>query len=241
MKLISLNLEGKRHLDVALPFLETQSADIICLMEAPEDIQLWLVERGYFVTFAPMVNRTQDGLQFADGVLLASKQEHIPEVFYYYRPTAEITQYDKNNKRGTIAHAVIFASIGNFNLATTHFTWNPIGETADQNQTTDLTTLFEYLHAKPPHILCGDFNIPRHYNVLYEGIIKQYTDTIPASYNSSLDANHHRSGKNPDLQKLFDHFMVDYLFTQSPYEVSDVRLQFDVSDHAAVVAEVTRL
>jgi endonuclease/exonuclease/phosphatase family metal-dependent hydrolase len=240
MKLISLNLEGKRHLNTALPFLETQSADAVCLMEAPEDMQQWLIEQGYFVTFAPMVIRTQDSQQFADGVILASKQEHSSEIFYYHRSAAEVTHYEKNNKRATISHPVIFASIGEFNLATTHFTWNPVGETADQNQTTDLKKLLEYLRTKPAHMLCGDFNIPRNYNVLYKEIIKQYTDTVPSSYESSLDADHHRARKDPDLQKLFTHFMVDYLFTQPPYAAFDVRLQFGVSDHAAVVTEITR-
>lgn len=240
MKLISLNLEGNRHLHTALPFLEAESADVVCLMEAARDIQPWLIERGYVITFAPMTVKEQDGQRFESGTVLASKQEHTAEVFYYHLSADEITHYDKQNKRGTIAHPVLFTSIGEFNVATTHFTWNPVGETADQHQTTDLTKLLAYLHTKPSHILCGDFNIPRNYNALYEEILKQYTDTIPASYNSSLDANHHRFGTNPDLQKLFNHFMVDYIFTQSPYIVSDVRLQFDVSDHAAVIAEVTR-
>jgi endonuclease/exonuclease/phosphatase family metal-dependent hydrolase len=240
MKLISLNLEGKRHLDRALSFLESQSADVICLMEVAKNMYAWLEERGYFVTYAPMTYKTQDGLQFESGLLLASKQAHTAEIFYYHQSTTEVTHYDKNNKRATIAHPVIFASLGGFNLATTHFTWNPVGETADQNQTTDLAKLLGYLQTKPAHMLCGDFNIPRNHNVLYEEMLKHYTDAIPPSYESSLDANHHRAGQDPDLQKLFHHFMVDYLFTQPPYETSDVRLQFDVSDHAAVIAEVTR-
>ena len=240
MQLISLNLEGKRQLNTALPFLETESADVVCLTEAAQDMQPWLEARGYFVTFAPMVYRNQDGLQFESGVMFASKRAHTAEIFYYRQPTAEIVQYDRADKRGTISHPVIFATIDDCHLATTHFTWNPIGESADENQTTDLAALLAYLHTKPPHLLCGDFNIPRHYNVLYKELIKQYVDTVPASYNSSLDADHHRAGKDPDLQKLFTHFMVDFLFTQSPYQVSNVRLQFAISDHAAILADITR-
>jgi len=240
MKLVSLNLEGKRQLNTALPFLETEAADVVCLMEAARDMQPWLEARGYFVTFAPMTHRNQDDQQFESGVMFASKRAHSAEIFYYRQPTTKIVQYDRADKRGTISHPVIFALVDNYYLATTHFTWNPVGETADEYQTTDLAALLAYLHTKPPHLLCGDFNIPRHYNVLYEEIIKQYVDTVPASYNSSLDADHHRAGKSPDLQKLFTHFMVDYLFTQSPYQVSDVRLQFDVSDHAAVLADITQ-
>jgi endonuclease/exonuclease/phosphatase family metal-dependent hydrolase len=209
-------------------------------MEAPENLQDWLGTQGYLVTFAPMVHRTQDGLQFTDGVILASKRTHTSEVFYYHRPETEIIQYDKNSKRSTIAHPVIFASVDACNIATTHFTWNPNGETADQNQTTDLAVLLEYLATKPSHLLCGDFNIPRNHNRLYEDILTQYADAVPSAHHSSLDAQHHRAGKNPDLQKLFTHFMVDYIFTQPPYTASDVRLQFGVSDHAAVIAEITQ-
>jgi hypothetical protein len=33
--------------------------------------------------------------------------------------------------------------------------------------------------------------------------------------------------------------MVDYVFSQPPYQVSDVALHFGVSDHAAVMANVS--
>jgi len=239
MKLISLNLEGKRHFNTAFPFLKKESADVLCLMEAPRDLEPWLAAQGYFVTFAPMAIKDQDDLQFETGVLFASKHKHSSETFYYHQPTTDIVHYDKNNKRNTISHPVIFASIDGFHIATTHFTWNPFGETADQYQTTDLKSLLQYLRTKPAHLLCGDFNIPRKYNSLYQEICTHYTDTIPAFYESSLDAKYHRARNNPQLQKLFRDFMVDYLFTQHPHKASDVRLQFGISDHAAIVAIVT--
>jgi len=241
MKLISLNLEGKRQLDTALPWLEKETADIICLMEAPEDLQPWLAERGYITTFAPMTFRKQDGQQFYEGLILASKAVHTADIFYYHQPSTDIIPHDRKEKRNTISHPVIFASIGNLHIATTHFTWNPAGETADENQTTDLVKLLKYLHSKPSHILCGDLNIPRHYNILYEELIKHYTDVVPQQYRSSLDKKLHRLGDNPDKQKLFTHFMVDYIFTQPPFAATDVQLQFNLSDHAAVIAEITPL
>jgi len=240
MKIISLNLEGKKHLAMALPFLQTQAADVVCLMEASKDLEEWLVKQGYFVTFAPMVLRNHDGLTYESGIIFASKQAHRSEIFYYRQPTPEIVLFDTHNKRESISHPVIWATSGDFNFATTHFTWNPNGETADQNQTTDLTALLAYLQTKPPHVLCGDFNIPRNINALYQELRKAYTDNIPLDYRSSLDADHHRAGKDSSLDKLFTQFMVDYAFTQAPYVASDVRLQFGVSDHAAVVATITR-
>lgn len=241
MKLISLNIEGKRHLTKIHSFIKSELADVVCLMEAPEDLQHWLEEQGYFTTFAPMLLREQDGQQFTEGLILASKVVHNAEAFYYYQPATAIRAFDGQNKRDTIAHAVLFASIADYNIATTHFTWNPVGETADENQATDLVTLLTHLRTKPPHVLCGDFNIPRHHNSLYEELLQHYTDTIPVTYHSSLDPKFHRASENTDLQKLFTQFMVDYVFTQDPYRASGVRLQFDLSDHAAVVATITQV
>lgn len=39
-------------------------------------------------------------------------------------------------------------------------------------------------------------------------------------------------------QPIFEEYMVDYIFTQSPYWADNVKLKFGVSDHAAVIAEI---
>ncbi len=235
MKLVSLNLEGKRHLDKALPFLESESPDIISLLEAPEDLTFWLKDRQYETTFAPMTIRTQSGEVFTEGVIVASKTPQLTEVFYYHKRTPEPVHYVHDDKRGTIAHPVLFSTINTLRLATTHFTWNPVGEVADENQIHDMEALLSYLNTQPSHIFCGDLNIPRHHNHLYDLLIRHYQDAIPESYASSLDRNLHRVGSVPELSKLFDSFMVDYVFTQPPFTATDTRLQFGVSDHAAVV------
>ena len=67
-----------------------------------------------------------------------------------------------------------------------------------------------------------------------------YTDTIPANYTSSLDKTLHRKGDDPSRAHLFTDFMVDYLFTKPDYQASDVRLEFGISDHAAVVATISK-
>lgn len=33
--------------------------------------------------------------------------------------------------------------------------------------------------------------------------------------------------------------MVDYIFTQPPYDVKNVKLVFGVSDHAAIIADIS--
>lgn len=239
MKLISLNLEGKRHLETTLPFIENEQPDCVALMEATADTQSWLQDRGYTTTFSPMADISQDGVNFEIGLLFASKDTHTATTHYYYRPELDKDLILKETyPHIEISHPVIFANVQNINIAATHFTWNPNGETADSYQTHDLRALLSHLESKPPHILCGDFNIPRRINNLYNELVKHYKDEIPAEYESSLDINLHRLGKDPNNQNVFKNFMVDYLFTQPPYKASNTRLEFGVSDHAAIVTTI---
>ena len=108
-------------------------------------------------------------------------------------------------------------------------------------QTNSVEKLIALLSNRPAHILCGDFNIPRGYNSNYELITKHYTDTIPSTFTSSLDRTLHRDGSKTNLHTpIFDVYMVDYIFTKEPYQVSDVQLQFGISDHAGVIATISK-
>jgi endonuclease/exonuclease/phosphatase family metal-dependent hydrolase len=239
MKLISLNMEGNSHLDRVQTFLQKESPDVIALMEVPENMCGWLQEQGYQTSFVPMTIRTQNDTTFTEGILLASKTPHTSSSHYYRRDSEKICAFDSKDKFNTCSHAILFAEIGAFNIATTHFTWNPVGEIADELQKKEMQILLEITRKLPVHILCGDMNIPRNCNELYETLCKHYTDNIPSYYQSSLDRTLHWRRDDPTRAKLFDDFMVDYVFTQPPYAASDVRLQFGISDHAAVVAHLS--
>jgi exonuclease III len=238
MKLISLNVEGKKHLDSVYPFLNNEDADTVCLTEAPESILDWLESSGYISTFAPMCIKFHDGQSYKEGIVVSTKKPHTAETLPYYVPANDIQVYDHSNRRQTQRHILLFSKIGDINIAQTHFTWNPVGEIADENQKLDMKSMLNILGDKPPHILCGDLNIPRNINNLYDVLVKKYIDNIPPEYKTSLDKNLHRHSDNPKLQKIFTDFMVDYLFTQSPISASNTKLVFGVSDHAAVVTNV---
>ncbi|MCF2904963.1 hypothetical protein L0666_08180 [Octadecabacter sp. CECT 8868] len=238
-KLISLNVEGARHLDRVLPFLAKESPDTIALLEAPEFLESTLSELGYHTTFAPMMIRTQAGQEFQEGVLFASREQHSAQPHYYYRADAEIVPFVKDDKRNSISHVALHAKIGDLDIVATHFTWNRSGETADQHQKNDMRSLLDVLDQLPAHVLCGDMNIPRNENELYDVLCERYADNVPQTYASSLDRDFHRLGNDPDLTKLFERFMVDYVFTQDCHVASDVRLEFGISDHAAVVAHLS--
>ena len=127
-----------------------------------------------------------------------------------------------------------------YSIATVHLMVTPDGKEIPA-QTASVKKLLKFLDTKEPHILCGDFNIPRGYNTNYHLFTDKYIDTIPHLYTSSLDRTLHRDGNNPELHSpIFDIYMVDYIFSQPPYSVSDVRLEFGVSDHAAVLAQISK-
>jgi len=124
-------------------------------------------------------------------------------------------------------------------VATTHFTWTPNG-ISDQYQEEDAHALLRMLDDMPPVVLCGDFNMPRHVNSLYDMFASKYWDAIPASYESSIDLSLHRQRGNSESIPFLAKFMVDYLFLGKGYEAHDVRLQANVSDHYAIVATIGR-
>lgn len=90
--------------------------------------------------------------------------------------------------------------------------------------------LANYLEKYPDMIICGDFNSPRGGSV-FDYFCKLYKDNIPKKYKTSLDQNLHR------VKKL--KFMVDVLFSTKSYKIKRVKLINGVSDHMAVVAEIS--
>ncbi len=75
-------------------------------------------------------------------------------------------------------------------------------------------------------------------------IAAKYKDNIPAEYVWSLDMGLHRAA-NGGLQEGaaaqgLPGLMVDGLFSTPEYTISDVRMHDGISDHCAIVAQVTK-
>lgn len=242
MKLISVNIEDFKHEQTVFDFLSKEDADVVCLQEFPEVWSKKLKTLGYHVSFAPMCLRSTDPRSLS-GLAFASKSPHQTKSHYYYKSAEEITVY-RSRIQETIAHPVIIGTVVHkdttYIIATTHMIVTLDGK-EDEQQRVGMEKLLSILAAQPPHIVCGDFNMPRGHNTLYELVTEKYTDAIPPTYRSSLDKSLHRLGDATHLdQPIFDEYMVDYIFTQKPYTASDVRLEFGISDHAAVVAIVLK-
>lgn len=243
MKLFQCNILGRQHLDKLEDNIINLSPDVICLQEADNKAIEILEKYGYQTIFILVTKRKYDGELVEEGVVLASKQIVSHHSCYYYKPKEGFREFDKGHFRDTTAHGYIIGDClvdGQiYTVATTHFTWTPRGDIASEDQKSDLKQFMLLIEKEKPHVLCGDFNIPRHQNPLYEVLLTKYTDTIPARYKSSLDKTYHRLGQVASRAHLFTHFMVDYVFTAPPYKASNVKLIFGVSDHAGVVADIS--
>jgi exonuclease III len=240
MKLISLNVEDLKHEENVFNFLIQEDADVVCLMEFPE---AWLEKMkniGYHVTFAPMCLRSTEPTS-RSGVAFASKTPHHADIHYYYKSADEIVLF-QSRVNETSAHPVITSSVVHkgetYRIAATHMIVTPDGaENSHQQQ--GMEKMLSILESHKPHVLCGDLNMPRGFNSLYELVTQNYVDTVPKKFSSSLDKSLHRLGNNEDLdQPIFEKYMVDYIFTQSPYTATDVNLTFGISDHAAVIGTI---
>ena len=243
MKLITVNAEGEKHLERILPFIERELPDVLCLQEIFRTHIHLFESLGYTTSFLPIVRKELSGKQIDFGIALCSrhKMDNIRPI-YFHDTSGKIHDFDTDHKVLAVNNASLIATISTheraYRIGTTHFTWTPDGSNPSLSQVHDMDTFLKLIKTEGPHIMCGDFNIPRGINPLYTKLTERYTDTIPHTYSSSLDKELHRCGTDPERQHMFTSFMVDYIFTQPPYTASDVHFQFGISDHAGVIATI---
>ena len=248
MKLINLNIEGDKHFDTVIPFVEKERPDVLCLQEAFKADLFRFKELGYNTIFRGETLKMRDGVLSEEGNAVCTLHTIQNErVFYYRNAESELRFFDQEDKLKSVHEnigGVLFVDIEIsgiiYTVGTTHFTWTPNGAIASAEQSDSMDALLSFTKTLEPHMLTGDFNLSRKQNILYTRLIEHYNDPIPSSYTSSLDATLHYAGSDPEKQHIFTDYMVDYIFTQPPYRARDVRLEFGISDHAAVVAIIER-
>lgn len=244
LKMISVNMEGEKHFPRILSLIKTENPDIICLQECPESFQTNLQNLGYRTDFLAMRHHVQNDVEYIEGLVSASKLPFATMHKYYYQPDYNLPTQPIPTPKPSMHHGYIFSTLEHegdlYHFTNTHVMVTPDG-LPNEHQIQGVKKLLSLLATEKSHVICGDFNIPRGTNPLYEEFTKSYTDGIPAHYMSSLDQAIHRHGKTPNLNApIFDMYMVDYIFSKPEYMVTDCRLQFGVSDHAAVIATVAK-
>ena len=246
MKLVSINIEGDKHWDRVLSFLEQEKPDVLCIQEVFED-DLEKVPNYPQLLFQPDIKKshTRGGDPVRFGIATFSKlpflTEHLP---YYVTNTPELPLQDTTNEQtihDTYRRGYIRVDVEHddavYRIINTHFTWTPQGEAAPY-QAEDLEALRALLKDEDEHVLCGDFNIPRRINPLWARLVEGHTDWIPETVGSSIDLSLHRHKDNPEIAGRLSAYVVDYLLSTPRYRATDVTLKSGVSDHKVIVATI---
>ena len=242
MKIISLNIEGNKHLDdKILPFFAKEKADVLCLQEVfAKDIQKICQSTGLDkYSFVSQAKVTKDNPHLPTNGLwglcvfaknLSKTHKHyyngnanqIPEFFAYQDPNSM-------NRCLLAVQAEVDGEV--YQLATTHFTWSEEGKISDL-QKENFIKIKSFLKNYPEVIFCGDLNTPRGEQI-YDQLAKIYKDNIPSKIDTTVDKNIHKSGKDIRL-------VIDALFTTPYYQAKKVRVIGGVSDHKALIAEIKK-
>jgi endonuclease/exonuclease/phosphatase family metal-dependent hydrolase len=233
-KILSLNVEGDKHLELVMALLKREDPDIVCLMEVGKDSIFELAKEQYpFMVFAPndvLGNIDETSSLEPTGVAILSKEIAIDVEKEYFgeKPRNEIVA----RSSGSHAPILLEATIGEYRIGAIHFTWTKNGSVS-QDQTKHLTKLIDKLSDEQV-VLCGDFNIPRG-NANYQLLAEKYIDNIPKEIETTLDPVLHYANKE---EKGRLKLVVDYIWTTPKYRVSEVRVVENVSDHCALVFNV---
>jgi endonuclease/exonuclease/phosphatase family metal-dependent hydrolase len=236
IKLVTLNIEGHHHLERFLPFLRSESPDVVCLQEVfASDLDRIKDVLQMDAMFAPMMRiETENKYRISPlgewGVAFLTRLSHSePEVAYYRQEGERLPVFaeNPNDPWRVVVSATVEKAGEQVVIATTHFTWSPEGKTTDE-QRRDFVALQQQTTQFERLVLCGDFNAPRggELRLLFR---QDFVDTIPDEVRTTLDPLLHYAGPL--------YFVVDGIFARG-YSVADVRVVPGVSDHMAVVGEI---
>lgn len=241
MKFISCNIEGNRHLEARLlPFFQAEAADVLCLQEVfAVDLPLLEAATGLQSIFVPQAQVTQVNPHLPArglwGVAILAPEFVSWQAENYIGTAAVVPEFFANNDPNSMNRVLLSAQVkvaGEvFQIATTHFTWSGEGIVNDE-QRRAYARLLPLLEGFKELLFCGDLNTPRGYE-LWDDLALRYLDNIPASIDTTVDKNLHKSGFDIRL-------VIDAMFSSPAYAISDVRVVPNTSDHMAVVAQVKR-
>ena len=248
MKLLSLNVEGDKHIESVRQLLERERADTVLLMEVFENnVDRFIGGLYSHHIYAPnlVLDQDEEGSVPGNrkfGVLIASKNPITNPRYFYPEEGWSVNRvpiYDGGEVKHT--PVVMFGDVElygeKYTVGTTHFTWTERGLITEQ-QRKDIEKLDEYLKKLGEFVLGGDFNLPRNLpggNELYEYMAKSYKDNIPKEITTTIDPHLHKVNSDKPGKLAF---MVDYIWSTPKYEVKNLRFVEGVSDHLGLVCEV---
>ncbi len=244
MKLLTLNIEGHKHLDLVSQLIATEQPDVLCLQEifesdAPQLQQALHEPNQYAVAFsanADVVVENQYGIAPMGywGVALIVRRAFLQDETtsfrrqYYVGSEEVVPEFTgPHSPRRSLLVAQLAVADQAFAVATTHFTWTPNGQSSPQ-QHRDVKQLKVNLSNFNRYIFCGDCNAPRGgdiYAQLSEGLI----DHVPSDVLTTLDHTFHYAGML--------NLVVDGVWSTPDISSIKTRVVGGVSDHKAIVVE----
>jgi len=238
MKIISVNIEKRRHLDSLKRFFQQEQADVICMQELDkQDLALFAEVTGLPYSFTPMCKNEATGDVMGIGIFakgIIQYRAHFIGGFTgdslpIVAPGSREDEY--NSTIWQVLIATITFDNDLYTIATTHFPATDGGLITDYQREV-FSRLETVLSTYDELLLCGDFNAPRGREI-YSKLSETYTDNIPETYITSLDQNLHRAG--------YLSLVVDGLFSTHHYQVDNVELKGGISDHLAIVSRVKKV
>jgi endonuclease/exonuclease/phosphatase family metal-dependent hydrolase len=235
LKLLTLNIEGDRHLDEVHAALAEHLPDIVCLQEALEENCARLASSGgYAVKFslsARLPKSTGEQRNWGVAVLSRVPVRRQIEICYGDDPNIRVHR-QPNDARRVLVVTELDHQGQPYRIATTHFTWSPDGH-INELQRTEFAHLRGVLADYPDYVLCGDFNAPRGREMFGKFVAELgLIDHLPAFVTSTIDGRFHRAGA---LE-----LVVDTIFSTPEYRVAQTRVLEGISDHKGILALVER-
>lgn len=225
MKIISLNLAGRKdfetRLDKVVAFLNMEAADVICLQEVTFDennnlaqiINSKLAHPYDFVRADLAEEYIKDGKTLTDGLAILSRQEIVTAQLLTLTPvpTDERGRPDFHKRI-----AQVLKLNNGINIVNTHLASN----------NNSYLQLRELINLAPKNsLLAGDFNMPK------EKMLAE-KENWNSRYNCLIDFCDYVSF--PTEGQTFD-----YVFVPKNMNFVEVRVVDGLSDHNALVCEIT--
>jgi endonuclease/exonuclease/phosphatase family metal-dependent hydrolase len=238
LKLLTLNIEHDRHLDLVARTIATHLPDIVCLQEVFEKDCLKLAAvGGYQVKYAISTLMPEGDAGNTTprswGVAVLTRVPVHNQTVAYYADDQRIRIYQEpNDQRRMVVMTELQHEGRTYKIGTTHFTWSMAGETTDE-QRADFVRLKQALLPYPDCVLCGDFNAPRGGEMfaLFTNELG-LVDHLPSHVTTTIDPRLHYAGA---LE-----LVVDTIFSTPEYRVTDVQVLEGISDHKGILGLVER-
>lgn len=242
IRLLSVNIEGQKHLARVRDLIARERPEVVCLQEVFEDSLAGLGRKYRYRVFGQVLWGDQDNNDFIEGgrkigvAILSRTPLSKSFVKHYGEARSGYQQFVKGggDKRVMVGGEIELKG-ARYQLATTHFTWTP-DASVDERQRLHLKELLHYLEGKEL-VLAGDFNTPRGSEV-YRKLASRFQDNVPVKIETTLDPKLHYANREQEGRLRL---VVDYVWSTRQYQVSPVRVVEGVSDHCALIAQVDRV